>query len=82
MAEPDVITLRDGDGGRTLLRDGTGLSKSTPRVEALGAVEEVNAAIGLLRLHTAQEEDAMLLRIQHDLFDLGADLSDPASNLA
>ncbi|WP_338661580.1 cob(I)yrinic acid a,c-diamide adenosyltransferase [Pararoseomonas sp. SCSIO 73927] len=77
MVKLDVITTRGGDGGQTSLGDGTRLPKHAPRVEALGAVDEANAAIGLLRLHTAQEEDAMLARIQNDLFDLGADLSVP-----
>jgi cob(I)alamin adenosyltransferase len=79
MVKLDVITTRGGDSGETSLGDGTRLRKDATRVEALGAVDEANAAIGLLRLHTAQEEDAMLARIQNDLFDLGADLCMPGT---
>jgi len=79
MVKLDVITTRGGDSGETSLGDGTRLPKHAPRIEALGAVDEANTAIGLLRLHTAQEEDAMLARIQNDLFDLGADLSVPSA---
>ena len=77
MVKLDVITTRGGDTGQTSLGDGTRVPKDAARIEALGAVDEANTAIGLLRLHTAQEEDAMLARIQNDLFDLGADLSVP-----
>jgi cob(I)alamin adenosyltransferase len=77
MVKLDIITTRGGDTGQTSLGDGTRVSKDSIRIEALGAVDEANAAIGLLRLHTAQEEDAMLARIQNDLFDLGADLCVP-----
>jgi cob(I)alamin adenosyltransferase len=77
MVKLDVITTRGGDTGQTSLGDGERVPKDAPRIEALGTVDEANAAIGLLRLHTAQEEDAMLARIQNDLFDLGADLSVP-----
>ncbi|SHI39132.1 cob(I)alamin adenosyltransferase [Roseomonas rosea] len=77
MVKLDVITTRGGDTGQTSLGDGTRVPKHALRIEALGAVDEANTGIGLLRLHTAQEEDAMLARIQNDLFDLGADLSVP-----
>jgi cob(I)alamin adenosyltransferase len=78
MVKLDVITTRGGDGGETSLGDGTRVRKDTLRVEAMGAVDEANAALGLLRLHTAgTAEDAMLGRIQSDLFDLGADLCMP-----
>lgn len=79
MVKLDVITTRGGDGGETSLGDGTRLRKDAPRIEAIGAVDEANAAIGLLRLHTKGEEDAMLARIQSDLFDLGADLCVPGA---
>ena len=79
MVKLDVITTRGGDTGQTSLGDGARVSKDALRIEALGAVDEANAAIGLLRLHTAQEEDAMLARIQNDLFDLGADLCVPGT---
>lgn len=79
MVKLDVITTRGGDTGETSLGNGARVSKDAPRIEALGAVDEANTAIGMLRLHTAQEEDAMLSRIQNDLFDLGADLSVPGT---
>jgi cob(I)alamin adenosyltransferase len=73
-----VIT-RGGDKGETSLGDGTRVPKDTLRVEAFGTVDEANAAIGLLRrsVRGDAETDAMLARIQNDLFDLGADLCIP-----
>ena len=80
MVRLDIITTRGGDGGQTSLGDGSRVSKDSLRVETIGAVDEANAALGLLRLHTAgRPEDAMLARIQNDLFDLGADLCVPGS---
>jgi len=75
----DRVVTRGGDGGQTSLGTGERVSKGAPRIEAIGAVDEANAAIGVLRLHTRDrpEEDAMLARIQNDLFDLGADLCAP-----
>jgi len=74
------IYTRGGDGGQTSLVDGTRLPKHAPRIEAYGTVDETNAVIGLARLHTADEADAMLGRIQNDLFDLGADLATPGTD--
>src|ERR1700683_3490396 len=71
------IYTRTGDKGETALGDGTRLPKHSPRIAAFGTVDEANAAIGLARLHTTGELDAMLARIQNDLFDLGADLCVP-----
>ncbi|TCZ65367.1 cob(I)yrinic acid a,c-diamide adenosyltransferase [Roseicella aquatilis] len=81
MVRLDVITTRGGDRGETSLGDGTRLRKDALRVEAMGAVDEANAAIGLLRQQTVAEPeaDAMLARIQNDLFDLGADLCMPGT---
>lgn len=80
MVKLDVITTRGGDAGETSLGDGTRVRKDALRVEAMGAVDEANAALGLLRLHTAgTPEDAVLGRIQSDLFDLGADLCMPGT---
>lgn len=73
----DVIATRGGDGGETSLGDGTRLRKDAPRIEAIGTVDEANSTIGLVRLHTQGEPDAMLARVQNDLFDLGADLAVP-----
>ena len=71
------IYTRGGDAGETSLGDGTRVPKHDMRVAAYGTVDEANAAIGLARLHAAGEADAMLGRIQNDLFDLGADLCTP-----
>jgi cob(I)alamin adenosyltransferase len=71
------IYTRGGDRGETSLGDGSRVPKQSLRVEAFGTVDEANAAIGLARLHTTGEEDAMLGRVQNDLFDLGADLCTP-----
>jgi len=73
------IYTRGGDGGQTSLGDGARVTKHDPRVAAYGAVDEANAAVGLVRLHTAGEMDELLGRIQNDLFDLGADLCRPES---
>jgi cob(I)alamin adenosyltransferase len=79
MVKLDVITTRGGDGGETSLGDGARVRKDALRVEAYGTVDEANAAIGVLRLHAQEdaEADAMLARIQNDLFDIGADLCVP-----
>lgn len=71
------IYTRGGDAGRTSLGDGSRVAKQSLRVEAFGTVDEANAAIGLARLHATSDADAMLARIQNDLFDLGADLCTP-----
>jgi cob(I)alamin adenosyltransferase len=73
------IYTRGGDTGQTSLGDGTRVAKHDRRVQAYGSVDEANAAIGLVRLHTtrARAVDALLARIQNDLFDLGADLCTP-----
>jgi cob(I)alamin adenosyltransferase len=75
----DVIVTRGGDGGETSLGDGSRVRKDALRVEAYGTVDEANAAIGLVRLHRGgdAEADAMLARVQNDLFDIGADLCVP-----
>jgi cob(I)alamin adenosyltransferase len=80
-----VVTLnriytRAGDAGSTRLATGATVSKSDRRVETYGAVDETNACLGLARAHTAQtgELDAILARLQNELFDLGADLATPA----
>ncbi|HVZ08773.1 cob(I)yrinic acid a,c-diamide adenosyltransferase [Rhodopila sp.] len=82
MVRIDRVTTRGGDGGETSLGDGTRIAKTDPRIAALGAVDEVNAVIGVLRTHTRHDADAdaMLARIQNDLFDLGADLCVPGQN--
>jgi cob(I)alamin adenosyltransferase len=79
MVRIDRVVTRGGDGGKTSLGDGSRVAKDAPRVEALGSVDEANAALGLLRCAVAATPaiDAMLARIQNDLFDLGADLCVP-----
>ena len=71
------IYTRGGDRGETSLGDGTRVPKHDLRVAAYGTVDEANAAIGMARLHADSEAEAMLARIQNDLFDLGADLCTP-----
>jgi cob(I)alamin adenosyltransferase len=73
------IYTRTGDDGTTSLGTGERRPKYDLRIEAYGTVDETNAAIGVVRLHAADapELDAMLGRIQNDLFDLGADLAVP-----
>ena len=71
------IYTRGGDKGETSLGDGSRTPKDDLRVESFGTVDEANAAIGLARLHSQGAADAMLRRIQNDLFDLGADLCNP-----
>ncbi len=81
MVRIDRVVTRGGDGGKTSLGDGSRVSKADLRIEAIGAVDEANAAIGVLRIHTKTRplEDAMLARIQNDLFDVGADLCVPGT---
>lgn len=80
MVKLTRIYTRGGDKGKTSLGSGQRVVKHHPRVAAYGSVDETNAVVGLARLHTADEPeiDAMLRRIQNDLFDLGADLATPA----
>ena len=73
----DRVVTRGGDGGQTSLGDGARVSKDALRVEAYGTVDEANATIGLLRLYTTGDPDAMLARVQNDLFDVGSDLCVP-----
>ena len=77
MVKLDKIYTRGGDAGETSLGDGRRVAKHDLRVAAYGTVDEANATIGLARLHTMGEDDAVLARIQNDLFDLGADLCTP-----
>lgn len=79
MVTLNRIYTRTGDDGSTRLATGEPVAKDSPRVEAYGGVDETNAIVGLARLHTAADPvlDAILARIQNDLFDLGADLATP-----
>lgn len=71
------IYTRSGDRGKTALGDGSRVSKAAKRVEAIGQVDEINAVIGLARLHTPSAITEDLSHIQNDLFDIGADLCMP-----
>ena len=80
MVVLNKIYTRTGDDGTTALGSGRRVAKYDLRVEAYGTLDETNAAIGIARLHTRetlQALDAILARIQNDLFDLGADLAVP-----
>ncbi|GAA0866812.1 cob(I)yrinic acid a,c-diamide adenosyltransferase [Sphingopyxis soli] len=79
MVKLNKIYTRTGDDGTTGLVDGSRIAKSAPLMAAIGDVDEANSAIGLAAaaLDPANEEAAMLSRIQNELFDLGADLATP-----
>jgi cob(I)alamin adenosyltransferase len=77
MVRLDKIYTRGGDKGETSLSDGSRVTKHDLRVRTFGTVDEVNAHIGLARQDIDNKLDAILSRIQNDLFDLGADLSRP-----
>ncbi|MCX8999955.1 cob(I)yrinic acid a,c-diamide adenosyltransferase [Rhizobiaceae bacterium BDR2-2] len=79
MVKLNKIYTRTGDDGTTGLVSGPRRLKHDLRVEAYGTVDETNSVIGLARLHTVDQPDldAMLARVQNDLFDLGADLAAP-----
>ena len=79
MVRLDKIVTKAGDKGATRLATGEEVPKSSLRVEAYGAVDELNSALGVARLHTQTDAhlDAILARLQNDLFDLGADLATP-----
>ena len=77
MVALNRIYTRTGDKGTTGLASGERRKKHDLRVEAYGTVDETNACVGLARLHTEGDVDAMLSRVQNELFDLGADLATP-----
>lgn len=79
MIRIDRVVTRGGDAGQTSLGDGSRVRKDALRVDAFGTVDEANATLGLLRLQVRDDADtdAMLARIQNDLFDIGADLCVP-----
>ncbi|MDF1793415.1 MAG: cob(I)yrinic acid a,c-diamide adenosyltransferase [Thalassobaculaceae bacterium] len=81
MVKLTRIYTRGGDAGETSLGDGTRVAKHSARPTAYGTVDETNAVIGIARLTAVADggdsADAMLARIQNDLFDLGADLCTP-----
>ena len=79
MVTLNRIYTKTGDQGKTRLATGEEVWKHALRIEAYGSIDETNSAIGICRLHCEkdQELDAILSRIQNDLFDLGADLATP-----
>jgi cob(I)alamin adenosyltransferase len=79
MVVLNKIYTRTGDDGTTALGTGERRKKYDGRIAAYGTIDEVNAAIGVARLHTSGDAplDAALSRIQNDLFDVGADLCTP-----
>lgn len=73
-----IITTRSGDDGTTALGDGQRVPKTHERIQALGDVDELNSHIGLWRCESLpQDVDLCLNQIQHDLFDMGAELAVP-----
>jgi len=82
MVKLNKIYTRTGDDGTTGLVDGSRLPKHAARMEAVGAVDEANAALGLVTMVLTGERLADVTRIQNDLFDLGADLATPGDDFA
>jgi len=87
MVKLNKIYTKTGDHGETMLGDGARVAKESPRVEAYGDVDEANSAIGVAIAETegvdseaAGEIRAILVHVQNDLFDVGADLCAPMSH--
>jgi cob(I)alamin adenosyltransferase len=82
MVKLNKIYTRTGDDGSTGLVDGSRVAKHAARMEAIGAVDEANSALGLLASGMGNDASAdAIFRIQNDLFDLGADLATPLGDL-
>ena len=80
MVKLTKIYTGGGDAGQTSLASGRRVAKHAPRIEACGAVDEANAAIGMARIDAAANTDALLAEVQNDLFDVGADLTVPEAD--
>ena len=82
MVKLNKIYTRTGDSGETSLVNGMRVSKHARRPSAFGDIDEANSVIGLARLHCGDnaKADAMLARVQNDLFDLGADIATPETD--
>jgi cob(I)alamin adenosyltransferase len=80
LVKLNKIYTRTGDDGTSGLVDGSRQAKHSPRFEAIGAVDEANSAIGLAILAADSPARSALLRIQNDLFDLGADIATPGDD--
>lgn len=81
MVKLNKIYTRTGDDGTTGLVDGSRLFKHAERMEAIGAVDEANSALGFALRKLSGEPQNAVFRIQNDLFDLGADLATPAGEI-
>lgn len=82
MVKLNRIYTRTGDDGSTGLVDGSRVAKHAARMEAIGAVDEANSALGLLAAALGENPNAeAIFRIQNDLFDLGADLATPLGDI-
>ena len=77
MVVLNKIYTKTGDAGETALGNGARVAKHSLRVTSYGTVDELNATVGMARLHAEGNVDEALSRIQNDLFDLGADLCRP-----
>ena len=77
MVVLNKIYTRTGDAGETALGDGSRVAKHSARVTAYGTVDELNATLGVAKLHADGQLAERLAMIQNDLFDLGADLCTP-----
>ncbi|TIX49411.1 cob(I)yrinic acid a,c-diamide adenosyltransferase [Alteraurantiacibacter aquimixticola] len=82
MVKLNRIYTRTGDDGTTGLVDGSRLLKHAPRMDAVGAVDEANAALGFAVLALEGEARDHITRIQNDMFDLGADLATPGEDFS
>ncbi len=82
MVKLNTIYTRTGDDGTTGLADASRRPKDDPRLVAIGGVDEANAALGVARLNVTDDLDALLARVQNDLFDLGADLATPSDDVS
>ena len=81
MSKMDTVVTRGGDRGETSLTDGSRIVKSSQRVRAYGTVDELGSVLGLVRCEKLPEEiNKKLLRLQHELFDLGSELATPVES--
>lgn len=81
MPRISKVSTKTGDDGTTGLADGTRLSKHDLRVHLLGEIDELNAFIGLTISSMTEHSTLLLLKIQHDLFDIGAEICQPGKQL-
>jgi len=77
MVRLDKIYTKAGDSGQTSLGDGKRVSKDSIRISSYGTVDELNAILGIVSIYCSKKIKKIILQIQNDLFDLGADLCIP-----